>query len=708
MDNDARQTAQVTRLTRLDGLLLVLVLGVAIFFRFWQLDQIPPGMGYDEAFSSIQAHRIVTDPGYRPIFVASNNGVPPLKIYLTALAFIVSGEDRLTIRYVSAILGTLTVLATYLLAHRLFVARTPARRFPGSQPAIGMLDAVPVQERLLPFVAALLLAVLPWHIAFSRVGVEAILMPLWAVLATLYLWTGLQTHRWWDFAISGFFWGSTFYTYQAAFLLPGLLALFLVYKVVQEQGFLRRYGPHLLVLGLAALVTVAPLAEYAYQNPGIVTHRTTQIAVFAKNGDQAPLLSLAQNALKVAGLFVVGGDTSVNDNIPLRRPLPLALSGALVLGLAVALRRVRQAQYGLLILWLAWMLMPSILTDNAPSLRRALGSVPAMVILLALGLTWLAGLVLKWASRSRKWSGLATITTGLAVGVLLIYTGIWGYRYYFVEWASGKDLFHFFDVGLVDIATYGAATPPGTRLYYTPAGAADLIHLAVNWQTRGRDLRTFDGQYGLVLAPPTAQPSLYMITTFQGDTWTLPRLQTLYPSGRLVDEVRNLYGVPHSLAFAIDPGTAPELHIQNQTPTNFENQVKLLGSDLSSDRIKAGETLTVTLYWQATLGPTPLSETVFTHLVGQQNPASGSPVWAGHDQPPLNNSYPTVRWAPGEIIVDRHAFVVPADAPPGVYQVETGLYSTEQGGVRLKVLDSGGAARGDSVMTGTVSVSNDN
>ncbi len=552
--------------------------------------------------------------------------------------------------------------------------------------------------------ASLLLAVLPWFNAFSRVGIESILLPLWAVLTTLSLWIALGSRRWQDFAISGALWGGAFYTYQPAYFLPGLLVLFLLYKLAQERGFLRRYGLHLLVLAFAACVVVAPLALYAYRHPEIVFRRGTQVAVFAQAEGQGALPSLAQNALKVAGLFVVGGDTSVNDNIPLRPPLPLPLTLLLFAGLAVALRRWRQAQYGLLILWFVWMLMPSVVTGNAPSIRRALGSLPAVVILCALGVSWLAGLAVKWASRSRQWHELATVTTGLAIGGLLIYAGAWGYHYYFVEWPQGKDIFHYFDVGLLDLGSFGAAAPADTRLYFSPSPSGDVIHQTLYWQTRDHDLRTFDGQYGLVLAPETAQPSLYMITTFQGDTWTLPILHKLYPSGRVVHEVRNLYGVPHSLAFAVDAGTRPDLQIQIHAQANFEDQVELLGGDLSSDRIDAGQTLTVTLYWKATIGPTPLSETAFTHLVGQTKSPSGSPVWAGHDQPPLNNSYPTVRWAPGEIIVDRHPFVVPADAPAGDYQIEAGLYSAEQGGARLKVLDAGRATRGDSVTIGTVSV----
>ena len=63
----------------------------------------------------------MSEPGCHPIFFAANNGVPPVNIYLTALAFPLSSERALTIRYVAAFVGSLTIVAVYLLARRLMV-----------------------------------------------------------------------------------------------------------------------------------------------------------------------------------------------------------------------------------------------------------------------------------------------------------------------------------------------------------------------------------------------------------------------------------------------------------------------------------------------------------------------------------------------------------------------------------------------------------
>jgi hypothetical protein len=316
---------------------------------------------------------------------------------------------------------------------------------------------------------------------------------------------------------------------------------------------------------------------------------------------------------------------------------------------------------------------------------------------------WFFDVGRNWARGGRAWRPMVSLTAGLAIVATLAYAGIWSYRYYFVDWGRSKELFHYFDVGLVDLGQYAATTSADTRLYYTPAGERGVVHLPVTWQVRDRTMRTFDGQHGLVLAPPGAHPVLYLVTEFLGDQLSLPALREFYPTGRVTHSVANDYGVPHSAAFLVDANTTPVLPIQTELAAHFEEGITLLGSSLSGSVVRPGEPVTVTLYWQATDGPTQMSHTVFTHLLGPAK-ADGSTVWAQHDGPPLGNSYPTTRWDQGEIIVDRHTFTVPADAPSGTFQIEAGLYTPERGGVRLRTVDAVGQPTGDSLTVGAVIV----
>jgi len=694
------------RRTRPDWLLLFLVAAVAILFRFWHQGVVPPGFNFDEAFESLEARRLLLEPGYRPVYFTGNFGIPPIQIYLTAIAFRIFGERMLAIRYVSGVLGVLGIVALYVLARLWFPLVRMSDGGPTSPPSA-------LVRRWIPFVACLLLAVLPWHNAFSREGVEVIQVPLWATLAILFLWLGLVSTdarpraSWLCFAVSGLFWGSAYYTYQAAWVLPGILVWFVFYKLVQERGFLRRYGLRLLLLGAVALLVLAPLAGFAFRNSEMFAHRTTQVGIFGLGtGSQSPLASLVGNILKVAGLFVFGGDINVGNNIYLRPPLPLALAAVLFLGLVVAVARFRRPEYALLVIWFLWMLSPSILSEDAPSIRRTLGSTPAMVILMAVGMGWLVDAALGWARRGATpvQRTLVPAAAGAAVLALLGYSVIWSYQYYFVEWGQSRALFNYFDVGLVKLGQYAVSSPAETRLYYTPAGEADVVHLPLTWQIRGRELRTFDGKYGLVLAPPDQAPVLYMITLFLGTPWTLPALKNYYPTGYLAKDVHDRFGKTHSVAFAVNPGTTPVLLPQNTLAANFEDQVELVGSDLSAPVVSPGDTFTISLTWRAKAGPTETGYTVFTHLLGPPKPGGGDRVWAGHDSPPLNNSYPTTRWGRGEIVIDHHTITVPPEAPAGRYEIEAGLYAPLQGGARLKRVDDTGRDLGNSVIAASLEV----
>ena len=70
---------------------------------------------------------------------------------------------------------------------------------------------------------------------------------------------------------------------------------------------------------------------------------------------------------------------------------------------------------------------------------------------------------------------------------------------------------------------------------------------------------------------------------------------------------------------------------------------------------------------------------VFVHLVD----ANGR-VLAQFDGQPLEGTYPTSHWTPGEFIKDSYPLILPPDASPGPYHVFVGLYN-EASGLRLSV-----------------------
>jgi hypothetical protein len=100
----------------------------------------------------------------------------------------------------------------------------------------------------------------------------------------------------------------------------------------------------------------------------------------------------------------------------------------------------------------------------------------------------------------------------------------------------------------------------------------------------------------------------------------------------------------------------------------FGNQIRLRSYAYASRALRPGDTVRLTLEWEAV---TTIDEPykVFVHVLGPQ----GLPI-AQQDNEPVNGTYPTTRWQRGERISDPYVFPLPDDLPPGEYQVEVGLY----------------------------------
>ena len=75
----------------------------------------------------------------------------------------------------------------------------------------------------LPALAAVSLAVMRWHLHFSRMGIEPIMVPLAWAGTTWLLLRGWRTGSWWTFAGSGVILAGGMYAYQAAWVIPLLM-----------------------------------------------------------------------------------------------------------------------------------------------------------------------------------------------------------------------------------------------------------------------------------------------------------------------------------------------------------------------------------------------------------------------------------------------------------------------------------------------------
>ncbi|MFZ1397171.1 MAG: DUF2723 domain-containing protein, partial [Candidatus Promineifilaceae bacterium] len=125
--------------------------------------------------------------------------------------------------------------------------------------------------------------------------------------------------------------------------------------------------------------------------------------------------------------------------------------------------------------------------------------------------------------------------------------------------------------------------------------------------------------------------------------------------------------------------------------TNFEDKIGLLGIDIPNRTLPPGGLLELTLTWQA-LAPLAENYTVFVQVLDANDQIVGQ-----IDSWPVQGTYPTSQWSPGEVIEDRYQVQLAGELPPGPYRVQVGFYLL-QTLRRLSVLDGTGTAVDDKLL----------
>lgn len=657
-------------------LVVLAIVVVAAIFRLYNLDQLPPGLHYDEAFKGVMARKLIVGPD-RPIFFTENLTEEPMMEYATALSFLIFGDTAWHIRLVSAIAGIITVIALYFLARQLFA------------------------QRWVAWLATFVLAILYWHLNFSRLGMEPILTPMTLTLAFVFLWQGIYPHpspppsanpstplrsaqdadgrgsqtpspvrqktsnrgglgwgRWGALTLAGFFLASTQYTYKAALFVPFLIIAFFGLEIVVERGFFRQNWRRLIFCALVAVLFFAPLGLYFVAHPDQFLERPTTVTVVSSGTN-----TIFDNALKVAGMFFLRGDDNPRSNLPGRPVLDPFLAIGFIAGLIVCIVRIRRRESRLLLLWLGVMTLPSVLTDFAPHFGRDIGAIPVVPLIVANGF---GAIVDKITSRRLLITVYCLLFTGLLFST---YSTI---NDYFNDWGKRTGLFDSFDVGILSLAQKLHDRPANEALYVSPI---DSEYYTMNYGLAGRDVRSFDGRNVLVV-PPSGVIADYGIIT-RDDKQSLNRLSKIFPQGRVVDSISDYIVKSYASIYRTD-GTA-NIAPQKSMNAQLGDAIKLVGYDMTRDN----STIVYTIYWRS-IAETKDDYTVFVHLVGATN------VVAQDDTRPGRGSYPTFRWRVGETIIDEYRLTIPTDAPRGEYQIEVGMYNLETG-VRVRMIDATGA-----------------
>lgn len=147
---------------RSDACILILILTLALFLRIYRLEQVPAGLYVDEILAVYTPYLYTLG-----IVVLSPGGIIAYLLSGTFFTYSLFGPSIFFTRLPEVVLGTLLVLATYLLAKEMFSKR------------VGLLSAV-------------LVAVSPWALHFSRFQAFCSAYVLYFTVAMLFLYKGIN------------------------------------------------------------------------------------------------------------------------------------------------------------------------------------------------------------------------------------------------------------------------------------------------------------------------------------------------------------------------------------------------------------------------------------------------------------------------------------------------------------------------------------
>jgi hypothetical protein len=318
---------------------------------------------------------------------------------------------------------------------------------------------------------------------------------------------------------------------------------------------------------------------------------------------------------------------------------------------------------------------PVLITGPELSMTQAVAVQPLVYLFPALALASAGA----WLARRTGRLPLLSYKAGVALLYCLLLGVTW--RDYFQEWANHPQVRVQYESTLITAIDFLNEVGSGEALIstITPGRFHSPAVAAMTLTNENVDLSWFDGRGSLLL--PTEELATMVIPGFT----PLPTVLSDYlETAELVQTLpmrENDLDRPVQIYQLYRQEMLDDWH-ERLTPVDasFADAVKLIGFDLIPEEASPGQQVSLITMWQA---QKPLDEAVFfTHLLGPD----GAPL-AQSDQ--LN--VPGYSWSPGEIFLQLHQFILPADIQPGVYPLAVGVYTLPSGERLPLTADASGA-----------------
>ncbi|HUD05216.1 MAG TPA: glycosyltransferase family 39 protein [Patescibacteria group bacterium] len=397
-------------------LLLLLIVLIAGFLRFYQLGANPPSLTWDESAWGYNAYSIGIDGKdefgrFLPHDYLESFGdfKPPMYAYLDVIPVKLLGLNEFSTRVPSALFGVLTVLLTYFLVKRIFWNSKEKQKY--------------------ALASAFILAISPWHIMLSRAAFEANVATFFLVLGVWGFLAATQEKKWY-LLISAVSFAVSMYTFNTARVVAPLLVIVLALLFRKRLFQIKKEVLIACIVGLVVFLPtfrflLTPQAGLRFQevnifsDPGVVKVANQEIA----NDHNALWSKLIHNRrvlysieyvkhyfdnLSPTFLFIKG-DGNPKFSIQSVGEMFIWDIPFVVIGILFLVKK-REGNWWLVPLWLLIGIIPAATARETPHALRIEASLPMFQIISAYGFIMLLSLV-------KRFKNLITV---VLIGLLLI------------------------------------------------------------------------------------------------------------------------------------------------------------------------------------------------------------------------------------------------------------------------------------------------
>ena len=410
----------------------------AAIVRLVNLSSLPGPYEQDEAALAHQSLHALEGQTHN-MFMSGLQGHATMQHFALAGVFKVFGISIFSARLLSALTGAVTIPLLYLLLRQMF-------------------------GRTVAFLGATYLVGYHFHLHYSRVGLENIGDPFIMVAVLYFAWRASREGKTVDFVLTGLVMGLGLYLSPAARVVPLIVLALFGYTVLRRPRFLRQAVPGLGLLALAYGAAALPVGVFWFTHHSHFMDRTNIVGIFQSGWIDQEQAATGKSTLNILwdqavhsfGAFGRYPDRSQHYLAPISFVGRLSLVPFL-LGIGYALFRFLEERYFLLLaIFVAVVVTGGVLTIEAPTSQRLVGTTVAVAAFVAIGLKLIADAASRW----RPTAG--PIVAGIGIAALLA-TNV---HFYFFDYRTGGYYTDYNTYVAEQVVRYVKTLPDDTRLFW--------------------------------------------------------------------------------------------------------------------------------------------------------------------------------------------------------------------------------------------------